>query len=742
MKIRNNILLLALLSFSFLGYAQDEFKKANKLYDGYSYSQAIEEFEPIENKSVDIKRKLAESYNYVGNTVKSETYYAEVVVSSEKTPEDYYNYASTLSKNGKYSEAEKWMLKFAEVAKDDSRAKAYKNAPEFYKKLQKDNNQFTIKNIELNSEQEDFGPTYFKDKLVFASSREGVVSVKRTWNWNGLPFLDIYLADLSEENELTNLKEFSKAKNKKFHEGPAAFDKEGNYMVFTRNNYKERSKDGVVKLELYETRLINGFWEKEKPLPFNNSEYSVGHPTLSADGNTMYFASDMPGGFGGVDLYKSTKTTAGTWGDPVNLGAEINSEGDEMFPFIHEKEELFFFSSNGHVGLGGLDVFVCQVKDGKFGQFKNVGVPVNGSSDDFSFILNGEQKQGFFASNRAEGRGDDDIYSFKLLKPFNFGVIIKGETKDEKGNIVPEAFVTLYDEEKNVIDSTYSDKEGKFEFVVDPNKTYEAQAVKDDYFEVIKKFEVLEADEYVLELILEKDPGLSLYALVKDKKTGAVLEGVNMIVVDNMTGDKIEFTTPATGDYRRPLADKKLNDRGSYNFTLSKEGYFSKTVTYNVEFKEPGQYDVHSTLDLGLDPEVKDLSEMVEINPINFDYNKYNIRKDAAVELDKIVEIMNKYPGMVVELGSHTDSRGSSAYNKKLSERRAKASASYIKKHISDPDRIYGKGYGESQIINRCVDGVKCSDEEHEVNRRTEFKVISTGNDKVKVKNNSTDSFN
>jgi outer membrane protein OmpA-like peptidoglycan-associated protein len=244
---------------------------------------------------------------------------------------------------------------------------------------------------------------------------------------------------------------------------------------------------------------------------------------------------------------------------------------------------------------------------------------------------------------------------------------------------------------------------------------------------------------------LEKDPGLSLFALITDKKTGKPLDQVKVYLVDNMTGQSKQIVTPPTGDFREALFGKKLNDRGSYNLVLQKEGYFSKTVTYNTVFDRPGQYDVQSVLDLGMDPEVKDLAEMIQINPINFDLNKFNIRADAAKELDKIVEVMNKYPNLVVELGSHTDCRASKAYNMKLSDKRAKASAEYIKKKITNPARIYGKGYGESRLLNgcECEGTVKsdCSEEEHEKNRRTEFKVISTGDDKLKVNNTSTDSF-
>jgi outer membrane protein OmpA-like peptidoglycan-associated protein len=248
-----------------------------------------------------------------------------------------------------------------------------------------------------------------------------------------------------------------------------------------------------------------------------------------------------------------------------------------------------------------------------------------------------------------------------------------------------------------------------------------------------------------MDLNLEKDPGLSFYVLITDSKTKSPLGDVTIQLVNNMTGKSASYTTNAKGDMIKPLADKKLNDRGSYNFVLSKDGYIPKTVTYNVVFDKEGQYDVHSTIDLSMDPVVADLRDLIEINPISFDLGKWNIRPDAKVELDKIVEVMNKYPGMVVELGSHTDCRASKTFNMRLSDKRAKSSAAYIKSKITDPERIYGKGYGESRLLNgcECEGAVKsnCSEEEHEKNRRTEFKVISIGDNKSDVINNSDDSF-
>ncbi|MNV16605.1 Photosystem I chlorophyll a apoprotein A2 [compost metagenome] len=471
----------------------------------------------------------------------------------------------------------------------------------------------------------------------------------------------------------------------------------------------------------------------------------MGHPAISPDGKTMYVVSDKPGGLGGADLYKVAILDNGTFGEMINLGNKINTEGQEMFPFI-DSEERLFFSTDGHPGLGGLDVFVAFQDKGVIGKIHNLGLPVNSQYDDFAFNMSKDFKTGFLSSNREGGKGGDDIYAVQLIRPFVFGVTIKGTAKDKKGGVVSFAKVDLKDDKGNVLETVTADENGAYTFEAEYEKNYALGGSKTDYFDG-KNTASTFTDEQVVtaDVVLEKDPGLSLYALIKDKKTGNPLDKVQVYLVDNMTGESKQIVTPVTGDFREALFGKKLNDRGSYNLILKKEGYFSKTVTYNTVFDRPGQYDVHGVLDLGMDPEVKDLAEMIQINPINFDLNKYTIRADAAKELDKIVEVMNKYPYLVVELGSHTDCRASKAYNMKLSDNRAKASAEYIKKRITNPARIYGKGYGESHLLNgcECEGTVKsdCSEEEHQKNRRTEFKVISTGDDKLKVNNTSTDSF-
>jgi len=740
---------IAFLSLGLIGFTQasgGKIKKATKSFKSYSYNKAIEKYLDAEDNSIESRRNLATSYYKTGKIQLAEEMFAEIVNLDGATSEDVYTYATILQENKKYDQADDWMAKFNALSSGDSRGVAYVQNKGAYVELQKDKGQFTVKNLEVNSEQEDFSPVYFGDKVLFSSSREGVKPIRRKWNWNNLPFLDLYITDKGEDLELSNPNVFQKKINKKYHEGPVCFNSDETKMVFTRNNYKGKSLDGTVKLQLFTSNLNEkGDWTKPQSFPLNSNEYSVGHASLSQDGKWMYFASDMPGGIGGVDIYKIEIKDDGSYGIAINLGDKINTEGNEMFPSIN-KEGMLFFSSNGLVGLGGLDVFVAQIKeDLSIGKVLNVGVPINSNRDDFSFILDNETKSGYFASNREGGKGDDDIYSFNLLKPFTFDKAIKGTVRDLKTN-EPIADAKVYFETITgvIVDSTLTDNKGEYEFLVDNVSSLKIKVLSGDYFAKMKSIEKEELieEEFVLDFNLEKDPGLSLYAVVTDNKTKEPLSGVLVTLVDNLSGKLETYTTEETGDYLKSLITKKLNDRGSYNFTLQREGYFTKTITYNVEFDHVGQYDVHVALDMSMDPLVEDLALMIVINPINFDFNKFNIRPDAAVELDKIIEVMNKYPGMVIELGAHTDCRGSDSYNEKLSDRRAKASAEYIATRITNPERIYGKGYGEKRPLEDCSSNCnECTDEQHDKNRRTEFKVIKTGNEDVKINNTSSDSF-
>lgn len=741
------------ISLSVLGQS-GKLKKADNYFDRLSYSYAAALYEELIGSEVDspeLKSKLAYSYLKMDNYTKSVEYYGKMIESSEAKPTDYYNYAHVLKQIGNYSESDKWMNKYSQSVTADVRSQLFLSNTAYKSKIEKNQAFFSLENLALNTSSADFGGYYnpVQDQMYFITARKKRAFVKNEWSWNANRFLDLYQVSVSPENKLGTPERVSKV-NTKFHEGPVAFAHDGKTVYFTRNNIssgnKRRDNQKIQNLKIYIANLDEkGNMVNEQEFPYNSKDYSVGHPTISSDGKTMYLVSDKPGGIGGADIYKVALLENGKFGEMINLGNKINTEGQEMFPFI-DSEGRLFFSTDGHPGLGGLDVFVAFFDGATIGKIHSLGLPINSKNDDFGFNMSKDFKTGFLSSNREGGKGGDDIYAVQLIRPFVFGVTIKGTAKNKTGEIIPFAKIDLKDNDGKILQTVTADENGAYSFEAEYEKKYDLGGSKADYFDGKNTANTFTNEQVVIaDVVLEKDPGLSLYALITDKKTGSPLEGVQVYLVDNITGESKKITTPVSGDFREALFGKKLNDRGSYNLVLQKEGYFSKTVTYNTVFDKPGQYDVRSILDLGMDPEVKDLAEMIQINPINFDLNKYIIRPDAAKELDKIVDVMNKYPYMVVELGSHTDCRASKAYNMKLSDKRAKASAEYIKKKITNPERIYGKGYGESRLLNdcECEGTVKsdCSEEEHEKNRRTEFKVISTGDDKLKVNNTSTDSF-
>jgi outer membrane protein OmpA-like peptidoglycan-associated protein len=354
----------------------------------------------------------------------------------------------------------------------------------------------------------------------------------------------------------------------------------------------------------------------------------------------MYFSSDMPGGYGKADIYRIRKDEKGNWGKPENMGAEINTEGDDMFPFFQSTNSILFFASNGHYGLGGLDIFTCALTERENGPVRNAGFPLNTQYDDFAIIANDSITKGYFSSNRKGGCGDDDIYFVDISK-MNVGKKIIGVAKDRKENILPNTFVTLCDTSGNILDTATTKSDGAYVFLVETDKNFKLVGNKEKYIE----------------------------------------------------GDT---TTNTFGPAFIVKADVILS---------TEEEVIEKKI-------EVGN----------------DLASIPGFNPIYFDLDKYDIRTDAEPELEKIVKIMNDHPDMIVELGSHTDCRQSKWYNQILSNRRAKASVEYIQKRITNPNRIYGKGYGETKLIAGCECEGKvistCGEAEHQRNRRTEFIII------------------
>ena len=717
--------------------AQDFIMKkqlADKYYNRFDYYKAIPMYEQLLKsypRNYAVYEKLADSYYRINDSENAERCYTRLVDTTAIKSDYLLHYAQMLSRNGKYSLAKQWYSKFAEARPDDSRgpafAKAYENIRQFFT----DSASFVIRKVPFNCELSDFSPMYYKDGLVFASARHNFSIVHIWYNWTSTSYLDLYFAKPDESS--ANL--IDKGINTKYHEGPMTFSPTQDTIIFTRSNFYKwrfgRSNEGINKLKLYQARYDANQkkWTDVTPLPFNSNEYSVGHPALSPDGHDLYFASDMPGGFGGTDLYVSHwSKDSKSWEKPENLGSGINSPGNEMFPYIDSDGNLWF-ASNGLPGLGGLDIFVARkTKDG-FAKPVNLGSPINSRFDDFGCITRNGGKDGYLSSDRYNSVGNDDIFTFKLNKLTLTGLVCDSANHSV---VLENATVILYNSAGGIMDKVTTGADGKFAFSLNFDQKYSVKVSRNGYDPMQQSISTKDAGanmDVTLPLVKEKVPKVELFCTIIDKASNQKLEGVRIVMIDSLTHTVVMDTlTSADGSFRKAVPSIKLNDNLFYKIQISKKGYLAKSAlfmhkvqSYQINLSDFLQSQVAlDKIDLGID-----IGKLLNLKPIYFDLGKANIRPDAAKELDKVVKAMNDNPTIRIELGSHTDSRGTAASNITLSEKRAKSAAAYLYSKGISHDRVVSKGYGDTQPLNRCVKGVKCSEEEYQLNRRTEFKILS-----------------
>jgi outer membrane protein OmpA-like peptidoglycan-associated protein/tetratricopeptide (TPR) repeat protein len=711
------------------------FKYGLKLYNQLAYSKAIPYFEKslqADSTNASAIRMLAECYRQVTDVENTKKMYAKVVALPDVKPIEKFYYGQALMMSGDYDQAKPWLEAFREDERGKLKAEGINNLHSFFK----DSAQYTVKNLqEINTAASEMGPAFFGKSILISSNRRKIDNLNNSHDWTGKDFYKLYKAD--EEN-ISNVMKFAGDVQTKYNVGPVYYDFNGKILFLTRNKVEKRravkSGDDQVKLGIYSYKYDaeNEQWEDEQSFAYNNQDYNVAHPSVSADGKWMVFASDMPGGMGGMDLW-ACELKSGQWANPFNLGAEINTKGNEVFPFV-STSNLLFYSSDGKEGLGGLDVYFSAFKNGKAGEAKTISFPVNSMGDDFSFILSHTGNIAYFASNRPGGKGDDDIYLINVLKPFRASMSVSGTAKDIiSGQPLAGTLVILNNNNGEKLGEITTAEDGFYEFEVDPEQKYMIAGTKPEYSDDKKNFTAIipqGQSELVVDLSLGQN-NFSLFCLVSDKKTGQSIGGVTVKIKNRDTGrEEFSFTTSATGDWRTKLEEKNLNDKINYQIYIEKDGYLGKSVAFSKVLDKPGEIALHEVIDISLDPiEVGlDLAKIIDIKPIYFDLSKWNIRPDAATELDKIVKVMQENPTMVIELGSHTDCRSSSASNMTLSDKRAKASATYIISKGIDKSRIYGKGYGETKLVNDCAceGNVKsdCDEERHQQNRRTEFIIV------------------
>ncbi len=665
--------------------------RANEAYDDMAYSTAVALFERVAKKdpSAEVCQKLGYSYAELEDSEKAEEWYARALIHKPQKPELIYDYAMVLRENKKYEESELWMKKYMEKNPDEIRTLMYQS-----NNLTGNGKEgtFKLKHLEdINSEFSDFGVFPWEDKLVFTSSRNSILPRKGTDIRQGSPYLKTYVYDSLSGNERKRILPFLSGLKLKFHHGPVFITKDG-ICYFTASHANKgkvlRDEQGITQLKILQANLKE---DKDPELISLNEEgYSIGHPAISADGKRFYFSSNMPGGFGGSDLYVSIIKSDGSFGKPINLGAVYNTEGDELFPMISEKGDLYF-ASDGRGGLGGLDLFIAKKGNSFFLAPQNLGPSINSHKDDFSMRYINDTS-GYFASNRPGGLGMDDIYSFSIEEPFHTWKKVIVTVVDENGNPLNEITYRLLNSEESTVELlTTSDEEL---FIVRPNKDYSLVASKDEYDDKVVYFSSSgPGNEIVLNLVL--------------------------------AAEKIE---------QEIVADAPMEDSSHVEAEISQadDKTLVETVVENVVPKEsshttspPASEEIIAKGEPKGNEELVSNVTVEKFNSIYFDFDQSKVRSDAFTELDKIVDFLKQNASIRIDVVSHTDSRGDAQYNLWLSKKRAKATANYIINKVGDAHRVRNiKGVGESQLLNGCDDDSQCSEEEHQLNRRTEFMIV------------------
>ena len=727
------IFTLALFSITIKGQSLFQ-KKADQLYNELSYVAAADYYKSLvktDTPTEENMRRLATSYFKIYDFVKAEEAYKNLTTkfASTVTENDLINYLQCLKYNQKYEEVKTVLTQIEQKRQDNIITKNHAKKQNYVKELKEDSAAYKVTNVEaLNTENAEFSPVFFNQNkaVLFASNRRNSSARNKTFSWDDSYFIDVYTSNKKDSLKFESTTPMAKTVSSLYHDGPASLSADEKTVYLTKSNIVVKKIKGVlvnvVNLKLYIlTKEADGKLSKPVSFPYNSDDYSLGHATVTKDGKRMYFVSDMPGGLGQTDLYLSENVN-GQWQKPENLGQAINTEGREMFPYVHEDGTLFF-STDGRAGLGGLDLYFTVPAMDAYFEPQSLGYPINSNYDDFGFALNDDLKTGYFSSNRSGGKGKDDIYFFRAKEPL-MGVTLSGIVFDESNKEkVNNAWVYLLDNNKLVIDSTKVNDQAEYSFVInDPSKEYFVGAKERvKYYDRLIPVGKLQTGDN------KKDVGLfpkyKLIDQIVDAKTNTPVEGVKTTFIDKATNQPKTYTTDATGTFTDIIRGKKPGDKLQFSIKYEKEGYITVEKNYDILLDINTVIDLKETmqkLEIGAD-----IAKVIQINPIYFDLAKWNIRKDAAAELDKIVKVMQENPTMTIELGSHTDCRSTKAYNLSLSSKRAKSSAEYIVSKGIAKNRIVGKGYGESKLINGCECEGKvvstCSEDEHQANRRTEF---------------------
>lgn len=661
-------------------------------------------------------RLLATAYRKMDRPADAEAVYARMMAAGDVQADDLLAYADLLRANGGYQQALERYAEYDRKVPGNARVQAYLKQPQLFQRLMRDSTRSSIRTVPINSAQADLGMSVLDELLLFSSARGEGAGGSRAYRWDDQPYLNLYSALLkgaTAEEPVVMRNDI----NSRYHDGTVSYDSLAKRMYFTRNNYfygvKDKSKQGELNLGIYYSDVVTGEfgqpeWGGLVPFDHNDPEHNYGHPFVSPDGRRLYFISDRPGGQGGTDIW-FCDNLGNQWSPPLNVGPKVNTAGDEMYPLI-TPDSVLYFASDGHPGLGGLDLFRTQLGPDGPGYVFNLGYPINTRWNDHSLLLLNDSV-GFLASDRTGGAGSDDIYGCTIVPPMIYlaGRVVDKATRQP----IDGALISLKDGNGRFVKNytVTPEPDGRFTIATEHHDRFEVLANKAGFMQGTANIITDRDDLGAIVIELVKYDYLA-EGSVMHGETGAFMDSAEVALTDPQGNVLATIMTDASGRYSFPLMPDL-----DYQLKVERPGYFKQSARLTTK----GQPNGILRNDFRLFP--LKVNTVVRLENILYDYSKWDIRPDAALELDKLVETLRENPTVRIELSSHTDCRGKDNYNLTLSQKRAKSAVDYIISKGIDKARVVSKGYGKTKPTESCACD-KCSEEQHQRNRRTEFKVL------------------
>ena len=721
---RWQVVLTAVLIFvSFAGQAQNSrLAKADRYFEEYAYSRAIPLYATALEKGVELEEamhaqlRLGDCYLMIRDYGSAEKWYREAFNGDQGVPENagsayLLQYARVLQINSKCDEAREWFVAFHEREPDDARGLA--GIRSCSGEMEESAGHYEIAMHPASSSFHEIGPSHYQGDLLFCSSRpkeRSKNSEKYKDAWTGEAYFDLFRA--IEKDDSTAVLALPEPLNTQYHEGPAAWDEEDMTLYLTRTfelpkgQVSRHSK--VLGLTLFEASFNGEQWDEPKRVDIPELNGSAVHPAPDPNGDRLFFASDREGGFGGYDLYVTTRMR-GAWSEPENLGPLVNTEGDDLFPHLDEEGTLFW-ASDGRVSLGGMDIYFADLDE--LSDIHHPGAPLNSAHDDFGIIWTDSIGEGIMVSNRPGGAGGDDLWYVRRVDLFPLlATVLDADSLPVSG--VEVRIVNANGE----VSEGVTLEDGTFRAQFEAGKNYQIAARQDDYVGASLDYFVesrQKAEENPPVLVLASENAVGISGKVVRETTGETLSDAEVKLTKLEDGS---VTNVPVGDDGRFGA--WVDPDSEYELELSKKDYISEPILINTAAADDKSVE---TL-----VEATELAEdvVIELDDIYYDYGKYDLRPDAIGGLTRLKNLLEQYPEMTIELSSHTDSRSSMQYNNELSQKRAEAARNFLIGFGVTPERITAKGYGETRLRNSCKDGIYCSEDQHQRNRRTEFKITS-----------------